>query len=205
MIYNRKIFDKYFKDEDLTARMKSKILNYANTHFKDMMNGRSSTTMEANFKVVLPEESSDKDILKTTIKQRQMTINELFAEKFPAYPNTTILQNHIKDFAEAWLHTWLEDFKNKPGKDILTHGKEILYDRSEEKERQYGPMQKCIDHTAEIATSMGDKDITSIDVYNVLIALKLAREVHAHKEDNMLDAVVYMAAKNDYLNKILEK
>ena len=80
---------------------------------------------------------------------------------------------------------------------ILQHANAILYERSEEKERQYGPMDECIERTAKLATLMGKRHIDSRDVYNVLIALKLAREAHAHREDNILDAIVYLAAKND--------
>jgi hypothetical protein len=38
-------------------------------------------------------------------------------------------------------------------------------------------------------------------MYLAMIALKLSRQSHQHKEDNLLDAVAYMASMNDYLNQ----
>jgi hypothetical protein len=46
---------------------------------------------------------------------------------------------------------------------------------------------------------MGDKNISTVEAYNVLIALKLARQSNAHKEDNLLDAVAYMGSLNNLL------
>jgi hypothetical protein len=37
-------------------------------------------------------------------------------------------------------------------------------------------------------------------MYNAMIAIKLSRQAHSHKEDNLLDCVAYMASMNDYLN-----
>jgi hypothetical protein len=86
---------------------------------------------------------------------------------------------------------------------LLQRASEILDKRSEEPERNYGDFTESIDRTAQLATLMGKKEITPEDVLNVLIALKLARESHAHKEDNILDAIVYLAQKNStYDNKL---
>lgn len=84
---------------------------------------------------------------------------------------------------------------------LLERAHNILHSRSEEQDRQYGPFAESIQRTAKIATLIGNKDITEDDVYNVLIALKLAREANAHKEDNILDAVVYLAQKNEVKNR----
>ena len=35
-------------------------------------------------------------------------------------------------------------------------------------------------------------------MYRAMIAMKLAREAHAHKEDNLLDAAAYIGALNNY-------
>lgn len=134
-----------------------------------------------------------------------MTMDEIIKDVMGFTPTFTL--DKIKECMERWHEQFL-DFgrpiiSGKPiDVNILIRGKEILYDRSEEKERQYGPMDECITKTARLASEMSDTTIDKVDVYNVLIALKLAREAYAHKEDNQLDAVVYMAAKNDYLNKI---
>lgn len=84
-------------------------------------------------------------------------------------------------------------------KTILEEANNILFKRSEEKERQYGPMTESIERAAKIATLMGKKELTADDVYNVIIAIKLSREAHSHKKDNILDAIVYLAAKNEDL------
>lgn len=81
---------------------------------------------------------------------------------------------------------------------LLERAHSILHLRSEEKDREYGTFSESVERTAKIATLMGSKEITTDDVYNVLIAMKLARESHAHKEDNILDAVVYLAQKNEH-------
>jgi DNA-binding protein H-NS len=83
---------------------------------------------------------------------------------------------------------------------LLERARQILENRSEEHERQYGDFDESIERTAQIATLLGQKEITPDDVYNVLVALKLARESHAHKEDNILDAIVYLAQKNKTKN-----
>jgi hypothetical protein len=46
----------------------------------------------------------------------------------------------------------------------------------------------------------GEKVSTEF-MYKALIALKLSRESYTHKEDNLLDAVAYIASMNDYLEQ----
>ncbi len=84
---------------------------------------------------------------------------------------------------------------------ILQKANEIVNLRQEEKERQYGDFHLSMEKTAQIASIMSNKQISVPDCYNVLIALKLARQSNTHKEDNLLDAVAYMGSLNDYLNK----
>lgn len=83
---------------------------------------------------------------------------------------------------------------------ILEKANEIVNLRSEEKERQYGDFIQSMKKTAELASIMSNKSINATDCYNVLIALKLARQSHKHKEDNLLDAVAYIGSLNEYLN-----
>lgn len=84
---------------------------------------------------------------------------------------------------------------------ILEKAKAIVYDRSEEKERQYGPFHESMIHTAQIASAILKKEVTPEEVYIIQVALKLSRECHAHKEDNMLDAIAYLASMNDLRNQ----
>jgi len=85
---------------------------------------------------------------------------------------------------------------------ILQEANKIIYERSEEKERQYGPMQEGMEEAAKIASLLSRKELTAVDMYNAMIALKLSRQAYNHKEDNLLDCVAYMASLNDYQNNI---
>lgn len=85
---------------------------------------------------------------------------------------------------------------------ILEKANQIVNLRSEEKERMYGDFIKSMEKTSELASIMSNKNIDVNDCYNVLIALKLARQSHSHKEDNLLDAVAYIGSLNEYLNSI---
>ena len=85
---------------------------------------------------------------------------------------------------------------------ILEKANEIINLRSEEKVRQYGPFIECNARAARIATELCGKEITTKDIYNFQIALKLAREAYAHKEDNLLDAIAYMGALNNFYEGI---
>ena len=81
---------------------------------------------------------------------------------------------------------------------ILKKAQEIIYERSEEKERQYGPMSLCNKKASTIATVLCRKKISTRDIYMMQISLKLARESHSHKEDNLLDLVAYVSGYNNY-------
>jgi DNA-binding protein H-NS len=84
---------------------------------------------------------------------------------------------------------------------ILEKANQIVNKRSEEKERQYGNFIECMTKTARIASELSNKKITTNDAYNILIALKLARQSNAHKEDNLLDVVAYIGSLNELLNQ----
>ncbi len=86
---------------------------------------------------------------------------------------------------------------------ILKKADEIVNERSEEKERQYGPFHESMERAAVFYNLMSPKgqQITTVDMYKAMIALKLSREAYAHKEDNLLDAVAYIGSMNDYLEE----
>lgn len=83
---------------------------------------------------------------------------------------------------------------------ILAKANEIINERAEEKERQYGPFIECNRRIAQIASILCNKDITVLDIYYFQIALKLGRETFAHKEDNLLDLAAYIGALNNFHN-----
>lgn len=83
---------------------------------------------------------------------------------------------------------------------ILKKANEIINERSEEKERQYGPFMECNAKAAQIASIMTGKQLTALDASWVQAAVKMARESNAHKEDNLLDLVATVGAINNELN-----
>jgi len=86
-------------------------------------------------------------------------------------------------------------------KNILEQANDITYNRSEERDRQYGDFSEGIEIAAQIASLMSKKTITADDIYTSIIALKLSRESYNHKEDNLLDLVAYMSKLNDLRNE----
>jgi hypothetical protein len=84
---------------------------------------------------------------------------------------------------------------------ILQRAHEIVNLRSEEKEREYGPFNESLKKVANIASELCSKEITTEDVYKVLIALKLSRMSYNHKEDTYLDMISYIAALYNFKNK----
>tara|TARA_B100000579_G_C22371999_1_gene638725 strand:- start:27 stop:314 length:288 start_codon:yes stop_codon:yes gene_type:complete len=82
---------------------------------------------------------------------------------------------------------------------ILKLANEIINERSEEKERQYGPMGEGLERAAMIASGMTGKDFTADDVFAILIGLKFSRHSYNYKEDNFLDAAAYLGAWNNYI------
>ena len=84
---------------------------------------------------------------------------------------------------------------------ILEKANEIVNLRSEEKERMYGPFEDSMEKAAKIASLISSKEITVIDMYNCMVALKLSRQSYSNKEDNLLDAVAYLGSLNNILNK----
>lgn len=89
---------------------------------------------------------------------------------------------------------------SKPMSNILERANQIVNHRAEEKDRQYGPFSESIERAAKMYNLMSspDEQITPEGVFKVLVALKLSREAYNHKEDNLLDAVAYLGALNNY-------
>tara|TARA_R110000803_G_scaffold200123_1_gene264353 strand:- start:1661 stop:1930 length:270 start_codon:yes stop_codon:yes gene_type:complete len=81
---------------------------------------------------------------------------------------------------------------------ILEKANEIVNERSEEKAREYGSFSLGMSRAALIASASTGKDISTEDMYMCLVALKLSRQSFNHKEDNLLDAVAYLGALNNF-------
>ena len=83
---------------------------------------------------------------------------------------------------------------------ILAQANEIINNRSEEKERQYGPMGEGFERAAMIASGMSGKEWSAHDMFIAMVALKFSRQSYNFKEDNLLDAVAYIGAWQNYIN-----
>lgn len=81
---------------------------------------------------------------------------------------------------------------------ILKKAHEIIHDRQEEKQRQYGPFNESMSKAAAVASELCNKEITTEDFYKCMIALKISRMAYNLKEDTMLDAVAYISALHEF-------
>lgn len=86
-------------------------------------------------------------------------------------------------------------------KSILEEANEIVNNRSEEADRQYGPFSEGMDRAASIFNGMTGLNVTGREMYLALIALKFSRESYNHKRDNLLDAVAYIQGLDNYINE----
>ena len=87
---------------------------------------------------------------------------------------------------------------------ILEQANKIINERSEEKERQYGPMGKGFERAAMIASGMSGKEWSAHDMFIAMIALKFSRQSYNFKEDNLLDACSYIGGWQNYINDNLD-
>ena len=83
---------------------------------------------------------------------------------------------------------------------ILEQANNIINNRSEEKERQDGPMGEGFERAAMIASGMSGKEWSAHDMFIAMVALKFSRQSYNFKEDNLLDAVAYIGAWQNYIN-----
>jgi len=90
---------------------------------------------------------------------------------------------------------------------ILKKADEIVNQRSEEKERMYGPFSESMKRAAAIynAASPSSEQISVEGMYRAMIALKLSRESYSHREDNLLDAAAYLGALNNYIESKIDE
>jgi hypothetical protein len=90
-------------------------------------------------------------------------------------------------------------------KSILEQAHDIVFERGEEKSRMYGEFIEGMEQSARIASELSRKEITTFDMYNCMLALKLSRASWNYREDNYLDLVAYAASLNEYQKQQKEK
>lgn len=83
---------------------------------------------------------------------------------------------------------------------ILEQANQIVNHRSEEKEREYGPFNESMERAARLARDMTGKEFDVHMMFASMIALKLSRQAHSLKRDNLLDAAAYIGAWQNYID-----
>ena len=71
---------------------------------------------------------------------------------------------------------------------------------AKERGTQYGDVKDNLTTTATLLYVMGIK-LTPADIAMVMVMNKLAREAHLHKEDNIDDAINYLAIYNSLVDQ----
>jgi len=84
---------------------------------------------------------------------------------------------------------------------ILKKADQIINNRSEEKEREYGDFNESMERAARISSDLCKKEITPEDMFKCMLGLKLSRLANSPKEDTLLDICGYAAGLNNYINK----
>lgn len=97
--------------------------------------------------------------------------------------------------ADCYEHEKISIIKN-----LLLEANGIMNERSEEKNREYGPFVESINRAAFIATQLSEVTISPETMVKCLIALKLGRLKYNLKDDTIMDAMAYL----DGLQKIRE-
>lgn len=99
----------------------------------------------------------------------------------------------------------IEQEKNHGKINILEQANEIVNNRSEEKERQYGSFDSSMDNMRDIFNSITGLDLSTEHMFIAMISLKFSRESHFHKKDNLLDAAAYIGALDNYIENKIKK
>ena len=84
---------------------------------------------------------------------------------------------------------------------ILDEANKIVNERSEEKTREYGSFSEGMERAAKILSSLRGKEFDAHDMYAAMVALKFSRQSFNFKTDNLLDAVAYMGAWENYIQE----
>jgi hypothetical protein len=85
----------------------------------------------------------------------------------------------------------------KTNKNILEEANDIIFNRKEEVNRQYGPFIESMKKSAKFASKLCGKKITTEDFFKCMIALKISRLSYNTKHDTILDAIGYLAGLDE--------
>lgn len=114
-------------------------------------------------------------------------------------------QEHLEtEYPELFCNQYKSMKKNKKNKEsasLCEEAHKIVNERNEEKERMYGPFSEGMERAAMIFNGLTGHNLNAEDMYKALIALKFSRESYNHKRDNLLDAIAYIQALENYINE----
>jgi hypothetical protein len=71
---------------------------------------------------------------------------------------------------------------------------DIVYNNefNQDQDRQYPPFKQSMRNVSVLASNILRKDITPYDVAMIMVCLKLDRDGHKKKKDNLFDALSYL-------------
>ena len=114
-------------------------------------------------------------------------------------------QKHLESkYSELFCNQYKSMKKNKKNKESVSLCEEahkIVNECNEEKERMYGPFSEGMERAAMVFNGLTGHNLKAEDMYKALIALKFSRESYNHKRDNLLDAIAYIQALENYINE----
>jgi len=110
------------------------------------------------------------------------------------------LESTYPDLFCTQYKTMKKDKKKKESASLCEEAHKIVNERNEEKERMYGPFSEGMERAAMIFNGLTGHSLKAEDMYKALIALKFSRESYNHKRDNLLDAIAYIQALENYIN-----
>lgn len=116
--------------------------------------------------------------------------------KVISYSSLKSYNRAIKHNSVCQSHTQFRKNRN-----ILEEANNIVNNCSEEKTRQYGPFIQSMEKMRDIFNDMTNKDLTTEDMYMLLVATKLSRLSHSFKYNSLLDAICYLGALGNYLEE----
>ena len=86
----------------------------------------------------------------------------------------------------------------KQFKNILEEVQHIVYERTSEKQREYGDFDDSMRIAADIMGDITKQRIPTKEFYTAMISLKLSRLSHAFKHDTYLDLLAYITAMYEH-------
>lgn len=109
-------------------------------------------------------------------------------------PKARFKKDRHWDIEVLKIYQTIQIIKQMKKQDVLEEAAGIIYNRENNKARDYGPFHDSMRDAAKIMTILTGKSITTLDFYKAMMSLKLARLQHSDKYDTYLDLIAYIAS-----------